>query len=308
MTATQAELDEAGRAYLARLSHADLRALVHADAVTADRAAARIEALRRQPALLLDALDRPATSAAVINLVRAAGPGTTPGSDRAADRFALISPFLLFAAAVHRTAADLAGATYAPERTAPRLRIPLFDAGRLTAYLAAPRHRLFLAELLASFARISGGVVLAPDGRHRRRWNDADPHRLAVLLDAVPPAERPPIWRRLGDLALFLAGVFPDAAERLVRDEAAASRLARRTLIDVAPGARREGPPGGGAPDLIEWLGVRWYGQAARHMAGDAARDLREQAEQFWPARRVLNTATDRYLLPYSADWLTAPG
>jgi hypothetical protein len=65
--------------------------------------------------------------------------------------------------------------------------------------------------------------------------------------------------------------------------------------------------PGGGAPDLIEWLGVRWYGQAARHMAGDAARDLREQAEQFWPARRVLNTATDRYLLPYSADWLTAP-
>lgn len=72
----------------------------------------------------------------------------------------------------------------------PRRRIRLFDGGGLSAYLAAPRHRLVLADLLASFARISGGVVLAPDGRHRRQWNDADPHRLVVLLDAVPPAQR----------------------------------------------------------------------------------------------------------------------
>ncbi len=306
MTAPQSELDQAGREYLARLSDADLRALVHADAVTADRATARIDALHRQPALLLNALDRPATSAAVLNLVSAAGPGAAPDR-RTADRFALISPFLLFAAAIHRTAADLAGASYAPERTAPRRRIPLFDGSRLTAYLAVPRHRLFLADLLASFARISGGVVLGPDGRHRRRWNDSDPNRLAVLLDAVPPDQRPPVWRRLGDLALFLAGVFPDAAERLVRDEAAASRLARRTLIDAPPNARLEHLPEGGAPDLIEWLGTRWYEQAARHLLGDAARDLWEQAEQFRPARRVLNTATDRYLLPYSADWLAGP-
>src|SRR5262249_51104353 len=268
MTATQAELDEAGRAYLARLSDADVRALVHADSVPADRAMARIEALHRQPALLLDALDRPATSAAVLNLVSSIGPGGASGPGRMTERFALISPFLLFAAAIHRTAADLAGASYAPERTTPRRRIPLFDGGRLTAYLAAPRHRLFLADLLTSFARISGGVVLAPDGRHRRRWNDADPHRLAVLLEAVPPAERPPVWKRLGDLALFLAGVFPDAVERLVPDEAAASRLARRTLGADAPGTWPERFRGGGAPDLIEWLGTRWYQQAARHVTG----------------------------------------
>ena len=305
MTAPQAELEQAGRAYLDRLTEADLRALVHADAVTADRATARIEALRAQPALLLDALDRPGTSAAVLNLAK--GPEAGSAAGRAPDRFALISPFLLFAAAVHRTAVDLAGASYAPERTAPRRRIPLFDGGRLSAYLAAPRHRLFLADLLASFARISGGVVLAPDGQHRRRWNDADPHRLAVLLDSLPPAERPPVWKRLGDLALFLAGVFPDAVERLVPDEAAASRLARRTLGADAPGTWPERFRGGGAPDLIEWLGTRWYQQAARHVTGDASRDLLEHAEHFWPARRVLNTATDRYLLPYSAGWLTGP-
>jgi hypothetical protein len=300
MTHSLAEADQVGREYLARLSDGDLRALVHADAVTPDQAAARVQALHRQPALLLDALDRPATSAAVLNLARSAPPGSTG----AGDRFALISPFLLVAAAIHRTAADLAGTSYAPERTAPRQRIPLFDGARLTAYLAAPQHRLYLAGLLASFARISGGVVVAPDGQHRRRWNDADPRRLAVLLDAVPPAQRPPVWRRLGDLALFLAGVFPDAAERLVPGTAAARRLARQTL----PEAAAEHLPEGGSPDLIEWLGTQWYDQAARHLTGDPARDLREQAEQFRPARRVLNTAADRYLLPYSAGWLTAPG
>lgn len=301
MTASAAEQEQAGQEYLARLGEADLRALVHADAVPPDRAAARVQALRRQPGLLLDALDRPATSAAVLSLAGDAPPG---GARPGGDRFALISPFLLFAAAVHRTAADLAGASYAPERTAPRQRIPLFDGSRLSQYLAAPRHRLFLADLLASFARISSGVVLAPDGQHHRRWSDADPGRLAVLLDAVPPGQRPLVWRRLGDLALFLAGVFPDAAERLVPGEAAARRLARRTLPGDPPGRL----PEGGAPDLLEWLGTRWYEQAARHVPGDAARDLREQAGQFRPARRVLNTMTDRYLLPYSAGWLIAPG
>jgi hypothetical protein len=291
------ELDQAGAAYLERLTDADLAALVHADQVSATAAAARISALRQEPGLILDVLDRPATSAAVLNLAGyQAGPR---------DRFSLISPFLVFAAAIHRTAGDLAASTYAPERTTPRQRIPLFDAGQLSAYLGPPGHRLFLADLLASFARISSGMVYTPGSPRRRRWNDADPARLAVLLDTVPAAERPPVWRRLGDLALFLAGVFPDAAERLIPSQAAASRLARRTGLDPDTGPDR------GATDLLEWLGTGWYHLAATHTRpSDAAgRALQERAEHFRPARRVLNTAADRYLLPISnAGWLAAPG
>jgi hypothetical protein len=297
MTGNPDELDEAGLAYLARLTDADLRSLVHADQVSAAGAAARIGALRREPALILNVLDRPATSAAVLNLADH-GTGASPG------RFALISPFLIFAAAIHRTAGDLSTSAYAPERTAPRLRIPLFDAGQLSAYLGPPRHRLFLAELLTSFARISSGMVPIPGRPGRRRWSDADPGRLAVLLDTVPAAQRPAVWRRLGDLALFLAGVFPDAAERLIPGQAAASRLARRTGLDPDAG------PDGGAPDLLEWLGAGWYQLAADHgrPADASVPDLRERAAQFRPARRVLNTAADRYLLPLSSGWLAAPG
>jgi hypothetical protein len=289
------ELDQVGAAYLEHLTDADLAALVHADQVSAAAAAGRIAALRQQPGLILDVLDRPVTSAAVLNLASyEAGPR---------DRFALISPFLVFAAAIHRTAADLGASTYAPERTTPRQRIPLFDARQLSAYLGPPGHRLFLADLLASFARISGGMVHTP-GRPRRRWNDADPARLAVLLNTVPADQRPPVWRRLGDLALFLAGVFPDAVERLIPSQAAASRLARQTGLDPDAGPDR------GSSDLLEWLGTGWYQLAAAHAGpNDAAGpDLRERAEHFRPARRVLNTAADRYLLPISSGWLAARG
>ena len=125
-----------------------------------------------------------------------------------------------------------------------------------------------------------------------------------MLLDTVPMAQRPPVWRRLGDLALFLAGVFPDAAERLIPGQAAASRLARRTGLDPETGPDR------GASDLLEWLGAGWYQLAADHTrpADPSVPALREQAEHFRPARRVLNTATDRYLLPIGSGWLTAPG
>ncbi len=198
--------DTIGAAYLAHLTEADLRELAHAAEVSAAQADARIQALRRAPGLLLDILDRPAVSASLLNLT-AADP---------AQRFALISPFLTFAAAIHRIAADLRASGYAPERTTPRLRVPVFDGPQLAAYLEEPGHRLFLAELLASFARSSSGVVVTQTSRgvRRRRWNDLDLGRLAMLLGALPEQDRPPVWRRLGDLALFLTGVFPAAIER----------------------------------------------------------------------------------------------
>jgi hypothetical protein len=288
------ELDQIGAAYLEHLTGADLRTLVRADEATVRDAEARVAALHREPALVLDVLDRPATSTALLNLA----------ADRSRE-FSFVSPFLVFAAAVHRTAVDLAFTSYAPERAAPRLRVPVFDGPQLAEYLGHPRHRLFLAELLASFARTSSGVIVTRTrrGLRRRRWNDLDLSRLAGLLEAVPAAQRPGVWRRLGDLALFHAGVFPDAMAQTVPGPAEAIRLAQRTGLRSAPDAAR------GGADLLEWFGAGWYGLAADHSLATTAAsvDLRDTAEHVHQARRVLNTATDRYLFPVTTDWFAAP-
>jgi hypothetical protein len=290
--------DRVGAEYLRHLTEADLRELVHADEVAPAEAATRIEALRRAPGLLLDVLDRSAVSARLLNL---AGPDVT-GPD-VSSRFALVSPFLVFAAAVHRVAADLRVSGYAPERTSARLRVPVFDGPQLAAYLSPPAHRLFLAELLASFARSSSGVIVmaTPHGPRRRRWNDLDLGKLAMLLVALPEPQRPPVWRRLGDLALFLTGVFPAAVERALTGRLDPVRLARSTGLPALPS------PDLGPAELFEWFGAGWYRLAASH--AQAAPEplsvpaLRDSAEHFHEARRVLNAAADRYLFPVGLDW-----
>ena len=256
--------DTIGAAYLAHLTEADLRELAHAAEVSPAEGAARVQALRRVPALLLDILDRPAVSASLLNLA-------APDPDQ---RFALISPFLTFAAAIHRIAADVRASGYAPERTTPRLRVPVFDGHQLASYLEEPGRRLFLAELLASFARSSGGVIVTQTSRgvRRRRWNDLDISRLAMLLGALPEQDRPPVWKRLGDLALFLTGVFPAAIERALAGRLDPASLARSTGL-AEPPASALGPA-----ELFEWLGAGWYRLAASHASGSAATTLARTA------------------------------
>jgi hypothetical protein len=87
------DLDRLGAAYLEHLTEADLRALVHADEVSAAEADIRMGALRRQPSLLLDVLDRPAVSAGLLNLASA----DALTSARTGRDFTFISPFLVFA-------------------------------------------------------------------------------------------------------------------------------------------------------------------------------------------------------------------
>lgn len=316
-------LDRVGAAYLSHLTEADLEALVHADEIPAAEAEARIRALRRAPALLLDVLDRPSVSAGVLNLASA----------DAGQRYVFISPFLVFAAAIHRVAADLRGSGYVPERTANRLRIPVFDGPQLAAYLAEPEHRLYLAELLASFARSSSGVIITrtPHGLRRRRWNDLDLGRLVMLLEALPEPDRPPVWRRLGDLTLFLAGVYPTAIERALAGRLDPVRLALVTGLGAPPPSAALGPA-----ELFEWLGAGWYRLAASGTAPGTATGalpgpvtgtatgalpgpapgapketatavLRDNAEHFHQARRVLNATTDRYLFPITTDWFNPP-
>src|SRR5215510_13784026 len=205
-----------GSEYASHLTDADLGLL--ASVAAADTGtAADAPSLRTDPEELLRLLEHPGAFRTVLGGTVPGGPvpggpaDTAPGPVPA-------SPFLVFAVSVQRAAAELASAGHVPERTGPRQRVPLFDAPALRDFLAAPARRLFLAELLASFTRVASGRYRSRvGGRLRtRRFSELDPVRLAGLLEAVPRAERPGVYRRLGDVTLFLTGVFPDYAATAV--------------------------------------------------------------------------------------------
>jgi hypothetical protein len=285
-----------GREYAGHLTDADLRLL--ASVAAADTGpVADASSLRSDPAALLRLLEDPGAFRAV------AGGQGDPGQAVPA------SPFLVFAVSVQRAAAELASAGHVPERTGPRQRVPLFDAPALRDFLAAPARRLFLAELLASFTRVASGRYRARvGGRMRtRRFSELDPVRLAGLLEAVPRAERPGVYRRLGDVTLFLTGVFPDYATAHALGPVNAGRLLRAAQL---PASQRDRLADAPAIELWEHLGARWY-RAARDLAPVATARLivvGEVADRFRQARRVLNHVTDRYLFPTGNSWFAQPG
>jgi hypothetical protein len=145
-------------------------------------------------------------------------------------------------------------------------------------------------------------------GRARtQRFSELDPVRLAGLLDAVPDAERPGVYRRLGDVSLFLTGVFPDYVTSRAFGPVDAGRLLRAAGL---PAPERERLAAGPAIDLLEHLGARWYRIACELAPVRTARlaVAGDVADRFRQARRVLNHLADRYLLAAGQSWFGAPG
>ncbi|HZP90432.1 MAG TPA: hypothetical protein VFC04_05485 [Actinomycetota bacterium] len=217
--------------------------------------------------------------------------------------FVHASPFLVFSVLLAATARMLEDAPFVWEWIGPRQRLPVFAVDPLRRFLHGVGRRVLLADLLASYTHVASGVVWVRGRRGwaRRRFNELDPGRLAGLLDVVAPAERPAVYRRLGDLALFLSGVFPDfAAERLFRP-VQVERLERllEQMRDGPEEGEPESPPGG--IGLLERLGRRSYRMALAAVPGprtDLGRALEEIAGEFSKARRVLNVLTDTRLFP----------
>jgi hypothetical protein len=220
------------------------------------------------------------------------------------------SPFLTFAIAVHRTADRLRTTSFVEERWTSRQRLPVFDVEPLRELLAEPQRRYFLVELLASYTHVISGATWhrTRRGWRRRRFSELDMSGLAELHDAVEPAERPGVYRRLGDLALFLTGVFPDHSALLNVDPVALSRLARLARLQ---GSIAEGLDG---LELLEELGRRFYRLAVRSARSYGAPStvgwtaVGQIAQRFRDARRALNVVTDWYLFPLRERWFGLEG
>ncbi|MGH3268391.1 MAG: hypothetical protein ACRDN1_04875 [Trebonia sp.] len=306
-------------AYADYLTQADLRLLARAVGASA----AAVADLAGDAAAIEGLLADPRVFSAVF--------GTPSPASATPETLVFASPFLAFGVAVHRAVADLAAMDYLPERSGLRQRVPVFDTPELRDCLGSAERRLFLAELLASFTRVASGRYRVPSrwgsgpgsapgqgagsgGRSRtRRFSELDPVKLAGLIDVVPEESRPGIYRRLGDVSLFLAGVFPDYSAMHAFGPADVSRLLRSARV---PAGDRDGLAAAPALDLLEYLGARWYRAALATAPVRTARldVVGEVAERFRQARRVLNHLADRYLVGSggsgtgSGGWLPQPG
>jgi hypothetical protein len=145
-------------------------------------------------------------------------------------------------------------------------------------------------------------------GWRRRRFSELDLATLANLPDAVDPDQRPGVYRRLGDLVLFLTGVFPDHSALLDVGPVALSRLVRLSGLGGAPAEDL------GGLELLEELGRRFYGLAVhsgRTVGAPSTVGLtvvEQIAQRFADTRRALNVVTDWYLFPLRGRWFGRDG
>ncbi len=211
-------------------------------------------------------------------------------SDREA--FVQVSPYLLFAVLLRRVRQELEQRAFVMDRDESGRRLPVFEAPRAGRLLGDPVVREYLIELLCSFVRTRTGVVYWRErgGWRQRRFSDLDLDDLIALCQLAEPAYKPALYRRIAELALFLAGVFPDHAWWPQR-RGRAFRTHRRSLAEY------------------EQEGQRFYSLAAREGAPPWPPEIYERlAGEFTLAREALNTLSDRYLQPLRERFFQAPG
>ncbi|HEX4215364.1 MAG TPA: hypothetical protein VIA06_18750 [Candidatus Dormibacteraeota bacterium] len=215
------------------------------------------------------------------------------------------SPFLAFTVLLLRLIREIGMSRFISERVGSGQRLPVFDAEGPRAFLRSRERRIFLADLLGSYSRVASGSVWFRTSRgwRRRRYSDLDPLRLVELLDSVTGTQRLLVLRRLGDLCLFLSGVFPDYVAAHPLEPRHLARMARAV---GATGAGDPGPSelvlaGGAGLWELDWVGRRAYrGATAGSPDPELLADL---VRRFREARRVLDLLTRTYLFPGRGRW-----
>ncbi len=209
-----------------------------------------------------------------------------------------VSPRLLFTILLRRIRRDLASIPYTVERIEPDGRLVVFDAPVVHELLRADEMFQYLVNLLVSFERIETVTVQGPRPRSPvRRLNTLNIDDMVELAGLVDAPLRPMICRRIGDIALFVTGVFQEAVRRAAR-RSLPSPFAR-TFV----GGRRR-------MEDYEADGRRFYAIAAdqlRDAQPDLARVLARLAGDFTIARKPLAVLAERYVTWARPHWVGGP-
>ena len=130
-----------------------------------------------------------------------------------------VSPWLFFTVLLRRVRRDLEGEAFTVERR-QRQKLPLFDTDRVIELLEQKSLRDYLAAMLASFTHVKSMTVRVRvrAGIWRRyRTSDLDVEGLMRHCRTLDEEFRFEAYRRIADVCLFLAGLFPEYIETQYR-------------------------------------------------------------------------------------------
>ena len=130
--------------------------------------------------------------------------------------FLHVSPALYFEILLRKAHSELRVSTYTVERLG-RESIPVFDTDEVLEFMKRPRIIEYLATMLASFMKIQSFVVpvrVRRGVRRRVRYNDMDVDSLIKFASNADPIDRFGYYKRIGDVCLFVSGVFPGHTHR----------------------------------------------------------------------------------------------
>jgi len=198
-----------------------------------------------------------------------------------------ISPRLLFDILLRRVRRDLERERYILEPVGPERRIPVFDAPQVAELLREKEPRDYLVDMLSSFARTESVVIywMEKGKLRRRKFSDMDLDDMIRLSQLVEPEFRAAFYRRIGDIALFISGIFPDYASRPL-PWARFTIAGKRSLADY------------------EIEGQRFYNLASRETKESHLGPVfRLLADKFNLARKALNVLSERYIHIHRFSW-----
>lgn len=131
------------------------------------------------------------------------------------DSLIQVSPRLFFMVLLIRAGRELEHRSYTVERAERHLTF-VFDSREVVELLRDIRMREYLVELLVSFVRINSysTTVQVKKGIWRRfRFSDFDVESLVRYSRTLPVEGRFAAYRRIADVCLFIAGIFPDSVD-----------------------------------------------------------------------------------------------
>jgi hypothetical protein len=124
-----------------------------------------------------------------------------------------LTPIMFFEILLRNAAKKIGERSYTFERAGSLMTVPVLDAKYTTELLHNEEIILYLAHMLSTFTRVESYAYtfrIGPAVWRKIRFNDMDIESLIQFTGVVDDEYRFGLYKRIGDVCLFLMGIFPD--------------------------------------------------------------------------------------------------